>query len=145
MKIRCLVCFCSVVLLPAINCHAGLSGQIATPAATFEQAAESKTNALTLFIPAADERFHYEGRIDFSNSNSPVIIWQASRIRLDFDGPAVRLLFDDPRGQNYFNAQVDSSNTVIEANEGGPIRPEILSGFGPGRSGPVYARPPPSR
>jgi len=91
------------------------------------------TNRASLRIPAADTRFHYEGRIDFSDPDAPVIIWQASRIRIDFEGNAIRLLFDDAKGQNYFNAQVDGSNTIIAANAGRPVNPATLSGFGPGR------------
>ena len=92
-----------------------------------------QTNRASLRIPAADARFRYEGRIDFSDTNAPVLIWQASRISIDFEGNAIRLLFDDAKGQNYFNAQVDSSNTIVEANEGMPVSPATLSGFGPGR------------
>jgi len=94
---------------------------------------EPQANHLARWIPAADARFHYEGRIDFSNSNAPVIIWQASRISIDFDGNVIRLLFDGAKGQNYFNARVDGSNTVVEVNEGIPVNPATVSGFGPGR------------
>lgn len=92
-----------------------------------------QANRASLRIPAADAHFHYEGRIDFSDTNAPVLIWQASRVSIDFEGNAVQLLFDDAKGQNYFNASVDSSNTIVEANEGMPVRPATLSGFGPGR------------
>jgi lysophospholipase L1-like esterase len=106
------------------------------PSATqnFQPAApESQTNRLTLRIPAADARFRYEGRFDFSDSNAPVIVWQASRISLDFEGDAVGLLFDDAKDQCYFNAEVDGSNTVVEIREGKPAKPATLAGFGPGR------------
>ncbi|MGH7994168.1 MAG: GDSL-type esterase/lipase family protein [Limisphaerales bacterium] len=92
-----------------------------------------QTNRASLRIPAADERFHYEGRIDFSDTNAPVLIWQASRLGIDFEGNAIRLLFNDAKGQNYFNARLDASNTIVEANEGLPVSPATLSGFGPGR------------
>ena len=78
-------------------------------------------------------RFRYEGRFDFSDSNAPVVIWQASRISIDFEGDAIRLLFDDAKGQCFFNAQVDGSNTVVEIREGTPAQPAALSGFGAGR------------
>ena len=52
-------------------------------------APESQTNRLTLRIPATDARFRYEGRFDFSDSNAPVIVWQASRISLDFEGDEI--------------------------------------------------------
>ena len=106
------------------------------PSATqnFQPAApESQTNRLTLRIPAADARFRYEGRFDFSDSNAPVIVWQASRISLDFEGDALGLLFDDAKGQCFFNAEVDGSNTVVEVREGKPVTPATLAGFGPGR------------
>jgi lysophospholipase L1-like esterase len=92
-----------------------------------------QTDRASLRVPAADGRFHYEGRIDFSDTNAPVLIWQASRVSVDFEGNAVQLLFDDAQGQNYFNAGVDGSNTIVEANEGMPVSPATLSGFGPGR------------
>ncbi len=106
------------------------------PAATrsFQPVApELQTSRLTLQIPAADARFRYEGRFDFSDSNAPVIIWQASRISLDFEGNTLGLLFDDARGQCFFNAAVDGSNTVVEVREGKPAQPATLAGFGPGR------------
>ena len=59
----------------------------------------------TNWISAADPRFRYEGRFDFSDTNAPVVIWQASRISLDFEGDGIRLLFDHAKGQNYFNAR----------------------------------------
>ena len=96
-------------------------------------APEPQTNRLTLQIPAADARFRYEGRFDLSDSNAPVIIWQSSRISLDFEGDTLGLLFDDAKGQCFFNAEVDGSNTVVEVREGKPAQPATLSGFGPGR------------
>jgi lysophospholipase L1-like esterase len=95
-------------------------------------APERTADRLTLRIPAADARFRYEGRFDFSDSNAPVIVWQASRISLDFEGDALGLLFDDAKGQCYFNAEVDGSNTVVEIREGKPVTPATLAGFGPG-------------
>jgi lysophospholipase L1-like esterase len=83
-------------------------------------------------IPAADSRFRYEGRFDFSDSNAPVVIWQASRIRLDFEGDALGLIFDNAQGQNFFNAEVDESNTVVEVPEGMASETNFLGKFGSG-------------
>jgi lysophospholipase L1-like esterase len=96
-------------------------------------APELQTGRLTLRIPATDARFRYEGRFDFSDSNAPVVVWQASRISLDFEGNALGLLFDDAKGQCFFNAEVDGSNTVVEVREGKPVTPAMLAGFGPRR------------
>jgi lysophospholipase L1-like esterase len=92
-------------------------------------ASAGKTN----LISAADPRFLYEGRFDFANSNAPVVIWQASRISLDFSGDSVRPLFSDAKGQCFFNVEVDGSNTVVEVLEGKPINPAKLSSLGAGR------------
>jgi len=96
-------------------------------------APELATSRLTLQIPASDARFRYEGRFDFADSNAPAVIWQASRISLDFEGDRLGLQFDDAKGQCFFNAEVDGSNTVVEIREGKPAMPATLGGFGPGR------------
>jgi len=84
-------------------------------------------------IPASDARFRYEGRFDFADTNAPGVVWQASRIALDFTGDSLLLRFDDAKGQNFFNAQVDGSNTVVEIPEGSPTTTATLSGLGTGR------------
>ncbi len=124
-----------IFVLLALNSCAARSGQTTAPVATQKpNAQELRASLAILRVPAADARFRYEGRIDFSDTNAPVLIWQASRISIDFKGSAIRLLFDGAKGQNYFNAQVDdTNNTIVEANEGTPVRPATLSGFGPGR------------
>jgi lysophospholipase L1-like esterase len=90
-------------------------------------------DSLVRQIPASDPRFRYEGRFDFSDTNSPVLIWQASRISLDFEGNTLGLDFDNAKGQCFFNATVDGSNTVVEIREGKPALPATLTGLGAGR------------
>jgi lysophospholipase L1-like esterase len=87
----------------------------------------------TQIIPASDPRFVYEGRFDFNDANSPVVIWQASRISIDFEGDTLTLLFDRPTWQNYFNAQVDNATTIVEVNEGMPPKDTVFTGLGKGR------------
>ncbi len=94
---------------------------------------DQQTARTTQLISAADPRFLYEGRFDFSDTNAPVVIWEASRIRINFSGHTLGLCFDDAKGQNFFNAEVDGSNTIVEASEGKPGNPATLSGFGSGR------------
>ena len=84
-------------------------------------------------IPASDKCFRYEGRFDFSDANSPVVVWQASRISIDFEGDTLTLLFDRPTWQNFFNAQIDNSTTIVEANEGMPPKDTKFTGLGKGR------------
>jgi len=89
----------------------------------------TKTN----WISAADPRFFYGGRFDFSESNAPVVIWQASRISLDFDGDTLALLFGDAKGQCFFDAQVDNTNTIVEVLAGKPANPAKFTNLGTGR------------
>lgn len=84
-------------------------------------------------IAPADGRFRYEGRFDFSDANSPVVIWQGSRISLEFEGDAITLLFDHAKGQSFFDAQAEDASTVVEIREGRPPRGADLAGFGAGR------------
>ncbi len=84
-------------------------------------------------IPASDKCFRYDGRIDFNDPNSPVIVWQASRISIDFEGDTLTLLFDGSKAQNFFNSQVDNSTTIVEVNEGMPPKGTIFTGLGKGR------------
>jgi len=64
-------------------------------------------------IPASDARFRYEGCFDFADRARPVVIWQGSRISLDFDGPLLVLHFAAPSDQTYFNVTVDDETHVV--------------------------------
>jgi lysophospholipase L1-like esterase len=87
----------------------------------------------TQIVPSSDAHFRYEGRFDFADSNAPVVIWQASRISLDFSGNTIGLLFQDARDQNFFNVRVDGTNQVVAIPEGSHPKPVTWSGFGDGR------------
>jgi lysophospholipase L1-like esterase len=123
--------FATFILLP-FSAMTGVGAPV-PPAVADVSPDKTANDGITNQISAADPRFCYEGRFDFSDSNAPVVIWQASRIRLDFEGDAVVLLFDDARGQCFFDAQVDNSNTVVEVLEGKPVSPARLSNLGAGR------------
>ena len=78
------------------------------------------------FIPAGDPRFNYEGRFDFSEPSSPVVIWQGSRISLDFEGAQLALKFTEAKDQNFFNVQVDDGPVeIIAVRNAGPQRIEL--------------------
>ena len=130
---KALSLYLALALLALDSCTTGpkpVTTQEAPPQPT---APAYQTNRLTLRIPASDARFRYEGRMDFSDTNAPVIIWQASRISIDFEGRAIQVLFDGAKGQNYFNALVDGSNAIVAASEGMSASPSMFSELGPGR------------
>jgi len=117
-----------VALLAAGYPTAPTSRAEAGPAAAVGQ----RTVGAVQTVSPSDPRFRYEGRFDLSDVNSPVVIWQASRIRLDFEGDTLTLLFDGAKGQSFFNAQVDGSETIVEIREGSRPRGATLSGLGRG-------------
>ncbi len=77
------------------------------------------------FIPASDARFHYEGRFDSADPAGPVVVWQGSRISLDFAGASLALRFANATGQNFFNAGIDGVNTIVAVPEGADRRVEL--------------------
>ena len=69
-------------------------------------------------IPAADRRFFYEGRFDFSEPAGPMIIWQGSRVSLDFEGPTLRLRFGAAVEQNFFDLTVEGRTEIVAVPAG---------------------------
>ncbi len=119
-----------VIILPLM---AGLLLAVpATSASNNIPAGHAAESADSKKISAADSCFEYDGRFDFSPSNAPVVIWQASRICVDFDGDTLTLLFDEAKDQNFFNATVDNSNTIVEVRPGAALQPVTIPGLGNG-------------
>ena len=65
-----------------------------------------------------DPRFHYDGRVDDRDRKAPVIIWQGTEIRIDFEGNQLAFLFTDTHGQVFFDLAIDGQTAVIEARDG---------------------------
>ncbi|HNY41478.1 MAG TPA: SGNH/GDSL hydrolase family protein [Bryobacteraceae bacterium] len=84
-------------------------------------------------IPAEDSRFRYEGRFDRSNPATPVVVWQGSRIAIDFEGSALALRFEWVEGQNYFDVTIDDTTTVFAVNKADHSRLTFPQPLGPGR------------
>ena len=80
---------------------------------------------------ADDPRFRYEGRVDFADRAAPVLIWQGTRVSLDFEGAELALLFGRTTGQVFFDAIVDGGPLRLKAPAGESSRvvyPGRLSG-----------------
>lgn len=69
-------------------------------------------------IAANNPHFTYEGRIDFSNTASPHIIWQGTTIAIHFQGPNLDLNFSSLQGQVYFDLTIDEQTTILKAQNG---------------------------
>ena len=100
---------------------------------TAQATATSVDASAKSFVPASDARVIYEGRFDRSDPADPAVIWQASRIRLDFTGDSIALRFGEATGQNVFNAEIDGRATVVTIKEGAAPHDAVLSSLGAGR------------
>lgn len=106
---------------------------LACTAAPSLPAAVASEQRDTSFIPASDSRFLYEGRFDTSDpAAGPVVIWQGSRIRLDFEGDSLALRFADPENQAFFDVTIDDRTTLVDTSAGAPTTVPF-TGLGAGR------------
>jgi lysophospholipase L1-like esterase len=87
----------------------------------------------SVVVPASDPRFVYEGRFDRSGPAAPAIIWQGSRIRIDFEGDALALEFGDLKGQSFFDASIDGHESIVALRAGLPAEGREFSHLGAGR------------
>jgi lysophospholipase L1-like esterase len=84
-------------------------------------------------VSASDPRFRYDGRFDFRDPASPVVIWEASTIAIDFDGGQATALFSGATDQAFFNATVDGTTAVLTLRRGLPSQDVPLPVSGSGR------------
>jgi lysophospholipase L1-like esterase len=85
------------------------------------------------YIAASDPRFRYEGRFDMSDPAKPQVIWEASRISLDFDGPTLKLLFGNAQGDCFFDATIDGKTKMVELPGNRPPANAEFFNLEPGR------------
>jgi lysophospholipase L1-like esterase len=62
-----------------------------------------------------------------------VVIWQGSRILIDFEGDSIALHFADAKGQNFFDARIDDGSTLVDVRENRGAVGNQFSNLGPGR------------
>lgn len=61
------------------------------------------------FISAADTKFSYIGRFDFSNVEQPAFMYSGSAIKTVFSGTSVEMKMQDDSLRNYFTIIIDDS------------------------------------
>jgi lysophospholipase L1-like esterase len=84
-------------------------------------------------LTASDTHFRYEGRFDRANEAQPVVIWSGSRVRLEFGGQTLALVFGEATGQNFFNVTVDGVTEVVAVPAGRGQRVVWPRALAPGR------------
>jgi lysophospholipase L1-like esterase len=71
------------------------------------------------FLPAFQRDFELTGRMDHSDPQAPVMIWQGCQARFRFTGRKLGLRFDRVEGRNFFNVIVDGEISLL--NLGGSV------------------------
>ncbi|WP_295801519.1 GDSL-type esterase/lipase family protein [uncultured Microbulbifer sp.] len=81
----------------------------------------SVTVSAAEFIPADAPELLYTGRIDFQNPKAPRLSWPGSSIKANFSGPALSVMLDDEKGENFYSVIVDGDSAhpyVLQTNPG---------------------------
>lgn len=103
---------------PRRSLTALLCGAVLVASACTSRVSRTIDASGTAAVSASDARFRYEGRIDRAEPASPALIWQASRVSIDFEGTQLAVSFGKASGQNFFDLHVDDDVQVIEVKEG---------------------------
>jgi hypothetical protein len=70
-----------------------------------------------LFVAYDHPQVSFSGRIDTSSAEAATLFWSGTSIRLNFEGQSISAVFEDERGDNYYNVIIDDSLFIF--------RPEI--------------------
>ena len=73
------------------------------------KAAEEKNLLVGYLNPAIE----YQGRIDTSTAEGAKLYWSGTSIKLNFEGCAIKALFREKKGDNYYNVFVDNNEPFI--------------------------------
>jgi lysophospholipase L1-like esterase len=94
---------------------------------------EGRENPPPTVIAPVDPRLLYEGRIDFTDAAGPILIWEGTRVRLDFEGAQLVVRLDGLSEQNCFDVEVDGGRVVFEVPVGTNQQLAHPGPLGPGR------------
>ena len=98
----------------------------------FKLVTETTAAARQVILPS-DPRFRYEGRFDTASPAGPVILWQGSRIAIDFEGDQLVLGWEWLQGQSFFDVAIDETNHLLAIRGGGESRFAFQPELGAGR------------
>lgn len=66
-----------------------------------------------LIVDYRNPEIEYWGRIDTSTSGAAELYWSGTSIRLNFEGSSIAAMFDEERGDNYYNVFIDNDSMFV--------------------------------
>lgn len=66
-----------------------------------------------LIVDYSNPQIVYSGRIDTSKVKAAEIYWSGTSIRINFEGESIYALFEDEKGDNYYNVIIDNDSLFI--------------------------------
>ena len=66
-----------------------------------------------LFINYSNSQIVYSGRIDSSQVKGVELYWSGTSIKFNFEGESISALFEDEKGDNYYNVIIDNDSFFI--------------------------------
>lgn len=83
-------------------------------------------------VPGDALELRLEGRIDTRMPGGPILIWQGSRVSVDFTGEHLVVLMDKGTGQSHYELEVDGVRDLVSVRGHG-VRHEWKAPLAPGR------------
>jgi len=66
-----------------------------------------------LIVANTNPNIEYWGRIDTTTLEAAELYWSGSSIRLNFEGSSIAVMFDEERGDNYYNVIMDNDSLFV--------------------------------
>jgi len=73
----------------------------------------SCTPKLELLVSYNNPNIEYWGRIDTSSTDAAELYWSGTIIKLNFEGQSISAMFDEERGDNYYNVILDNDSLFV--------------------------------
>lgn len=66
-----------------------------------------------LFVDYSNSQIVYSGRIDSTRVKGVDLYWSGTSIKFNFEGKSISALFEDEKGDNYYNVIIDNDSLFI--------------------------------
>lgn len=86
-----------------------------------------------LLVHYNNPEIEYWGRIDTTSFDAAELYWSGTSIRLNFEGTEIAAMFDEERGDNYYNVRIDNDSLFVFRPDTVQQYYKLAGGLGEGR------------